>query len=136
MPEFLLIIIPLLAILLVVFVFIKSRKKKFSEKDQKFFQVHWKQIELEAVSNPNHAILNADKLIDKALYLKGFQGSLGEKLKKANSLFSDINGLWSAHKLRNKIAHEINFNASPSEVSRALNSFKKALRNLGLKDNS
>ena len=133
MAEYLVITILILTAFLVVFVFLKSRKRKFSEKDQKFFQTHWKQIELEAVNNPNHAILNADKLIDKALYLKGFQGSLGEKLKKANNLFSDINGLWFAHKLRNKIAHEINFNASSNEVSNALASFKKALRNLGIK---
>lgn len=133
MTEFLIITIPLLAILLVVFVFLKSRKRKFSEKDQKIFRTHWQQIELEAVGTPNQAIINADKLIDKALYLKGFQGSLGEKLKKSQNLFTDLNSLWSAHKLRNKIAHEINFNASPNETSNALSSFKKALRDLGLK---
>ena len=83
MTEYLIIAVLALTILLVVFVFLKSRKRKFSEKDQKFFQEHWKQIELKAVSDPNHAILDADKLIDRALYLKGYQGSLGEKLKKA-----------------------------------------------------
>lgn len=81
-------------------------------------------------NNPKEAVLDADKLLDYALVRKGFQGSLGEKLKKAKNRFSDINGIWIAHKLRNKIAHELS-NIDFREAKNALVSFKKGLKDLG-----
>lgn len=100
--------------------------------DHAFFQMQWQKIMSSSSNDPHHAILNADKLIDKALALKGYQGTLGEKLKKSGNLFSDLNGLWSAHKLRNSIAHEIDHHVSESQTRAALQAFKKALRDLGI----
>ncbi len=78
------------------------------------------------------AVINADKLVDQALRECNFAGqTMGEKLKNSPKKFSDINSLWNAHKLRNKIAHETNVTVSYDEARYALASFKKALKDLG-----
>jgi len=133
MIEYIFLGIILLAVLLGIGIILTSHKRKFSEKDQKAFREHWQQIISKQADDPQHAIMNADKLIDKVLGMKGYQGSLGKKLKAAKSLFSDNDGLWSAHKLRNKIAHELNFHPKPKETHHAISSFKRALHDLGVK---
>lgn len=132
MTQTIIIIIVVLAIVMVVGVFIKAKSPKLSPKDQQFFKEHWDMIQKKSNSDFNHAILDADKLLDKVLTKKGYQGSLGEKLKKANNLFSDTNGLWSAHKLRNLVAHELNFMLTEKQTQQALSQFKKALKDLGI----
>ncbi len=108
-------------------------KEDFSKSDSKFFLEQWRKILGRAMTDPKHAILDADKLLDLVLKKKGYRGSLGEKLKKSGKLFSDLNGVWSAHKVRNKIAHELNFEVSEKESKRVLSQFARALRDLGLK---
>lgn len=77
------------------------------------------------------AILNADKLVDQALRESGIDGeTMGERLKNCSTKFSDLNGLWSAHKLRNRIAHESDVIVTYDEAMYAMNSFKKALKEL------
>ncbi|MDX9970950.1 MAG: hypothetical protein RBS56_03530 [Candidatus Gracilibacteria bacterium] len=78
------------------------------------------------------AVLDADKLLDFALSKKGKNGSLGEKLKSSKSLFSDINAVWVAHKLRNKLAHELK-QIDEKELKNAISVYKKALIDLGVK---
>lgn len=78
------------------------------------------------------AILSADKLLDKALRESGIAGqTMGDRLKKSNKLFSDINGVWAAHKVRNRIAHEVDGSVNKSVATRMLAIYKKALRDLG-----
>ncbi|MCF7836560.1 hypothetical protein K9N08_02175 [Candidatus Gracilibacteria bacterium] len=78
-------------------------------------------------------IIEADKLLDFVLEKYGYSGSLGEKLKKAERLFTDKNGVWVAHKMRNKLAHEINYRPSEFEFRLALENFRKALLDLKIK---
>ena len=78
------------------------------------------------------AILNADKLLDMALRERGASGvNLGERLKNNPKLFKDLNGVWAAHKLRNRIAHEHDMKVSKQATQGALRSFKAALTDLG-----
>ena len=120
-------------IFLALIVLVNAKRTKINAGDQKRFQKHWDAILKEVGVNPKGAILEADKLLDEALKLKGYSGSLGEKLKKSSPLFSDLNGTWSAHKLRNRLAHELNAKISSSQAQTALNQFKRALKDLGLK---
>jgi hypothetical protein len=62
----------------------------------------------------------------------GYSGSLGDKLKKCGSNFHDLNGLWEAHKTRNKIAHEIGFKLEKRECERMLSKFIRAFKDLGI----
>ena len=77
------------------------------------------------------AVLNADRLLDEALRDRRVAGeTLGERLKNGKDLFSDRQGIWEAHKLRNRIAHEeVKLNAR--QVRHAMNSFKTALKDVG-----
>ncbi|MDP3975773.1 MAG: hypothetical protein Q8P95_02545 [bacterium] len=108
------------------------KKKRLSRGKIKEIQKLWKEVENEAVSQPEQAIMKADKLLDHALKLAGFKGNLGEKLQGARQVFSDNNAVWSAHKLRNQIAHEIGIKATSYQAKGALNGFKRALSDLGI----
>ena len=75
-------------------------------------------------------VLDADKLLDHVLYLLGYRGNLGAKLKKAAPLFSNVNKVWGAHKVRNNIAHQINFQVNEKMYKDAMLSFKQAFKDL------
>lgn len=78
------------------------------------------------------AILNADKLLDKALKELNVSGdTMGERMKSARNRFSNNNAVWAAHKLRNQIAHEQNVAINYTNARRALASFKRALKDVG-----
>ena len=125
--------IALTVVALAVFflVLIARRKKKLSASEESFIRNQWRMIGLG--KNPKNDIIEADKLLDFALEKYGYTGSLGEKLKQAERLFSDKNGVWFAHKMRNKFAHELNFSPSEFEFRKALESFRKALSDLKIK---
>lgn len=103
--------------------------------NSEWYMQQWRGIELQAqdgATGRSLAIINADKLLDKAMQDLGYKGqSMGERLKRHPQQFQDINAIWSAHKLRNKIAHEHNFHLSDLEAARALEQLKTGLRNLG-----
>lgn len=117
---------------LVTFVFFKhSRRKHFSQAELNYMHSHWVRIIDSFHSSHKNAILDADKLLDYALSKLGFEGSLGEKLKRAGSRFSNINSVWNAHKLRNRIAHDLS-DIPKDEAKAALGQFKRALNDLGV----
>lgn len=78
------------------------------------------------------AILSADKLLDQALRDIGLPGeAMGDRLKAAKGKFSNINQVWTAHKLRNRIAHDTDVKINIMVAKRALAVFKRSLRELG-----
>ena len=78
------------------------------------------------------AIMNADKLLDTALRERGVKGeTMGARLKNAKGVVSGIDGVWRAHKLRNRIAHEDGVKVSKRQTGEALKIFKKALTDIG-----
>lgn len=83
-------------------------------------------------SSRHIAILNADKLLDQALKDSGVKGeTMGERLKNAKSKLKHRDAIWSAHKLRNRIAHESDVKVSVQDTKRSLAAFKSALKDLG-----
>lgn len=71
-----------------------------------------------------------DKLLAWALQ-KRFSNnlSLGENLKQQSKRFTkrQLDDIWRAHKLRNKLAHEIDFSPSPSQLNQAVIILKRHL---------
>ncbi len=126
----LILILGIMAGVVVLFIYFALKEKKLSPQNLAFIQTQWKLILKESESDSKQSILEADKLLNFILSRKGYEGSLGEKLKKASPLFSDLDGVWRAHKLRNKIAHELNFSPASLETKQALFSFKKAFFDL------
>lgn len=121
-----------LDLVLVLWVFFRRRRKIFSQKELTYIRSHWIRIIDSFDSHRREAILDADKLLDYALSRQGFEGTVADKLKKSGYRFSDLNGLWRAHKLRNQIAHELG-DTDKEEAKKALAQFKKALNDLGAK---
>lgn len=94
------------------------------------FEKQWEKIKQQ--QNYPMAVLKADSLVDEALRHAGVRGeNMGQRLNKSAGLLRDINGVWSAHKLRNKIAHESDITPSDNDCQRALRQFEKALKDLG-----
>lgn len=78
------------------------------------------------------SIINADKLLDKALMEMGASGkTMGERLKKSGSHFTELDNVWRAHKLRNALAHDADFEVKYQQTANALAIYKQALKDLG-----
>lgn len=90
------------------------------------------QLKRDEPSSYQLCVLNADKLLDQALQEKGVQGTtMGERMKSLQKTWSNANNVWTAHKLRNQIAHETNVQINYDLARRALIAFKQALRDVG-----
>ena len=81
----------------------------------------------------NMAVVEGDKLLDKAMMEMGIPGkTMGERLKKCGKeKYSQLNAVWNAHKLRNQIAHESGFKIEYHQARHALTIYKQALKDLG-----
>jgi hypothetical protein len=107
--------------------------KKYLNVDH--YRIKWLDIERRLKSDEPSSfklcVMDADNLVDKALKERGFRGqTMGERLKSAASSLSNRNAVWTAHKLRNQIAHE-DIRISYDESRMALGGFKQALKDLG-----
>lgn len=90
------------------------------------------QLKKEEAATYSMAVLNADKLLDQALKERGLRGeTMGDRLKSAKDLFTNRNNVWSAHKLRNRIAHEPDVRVTYDSARHALGDFKRALKDVG-----
>jgi len=129
------IIIGIIVVLIILFGLYVAfyRKKRLSNNDIKRVKKVWKEVLDLQKNNPEQAILRADKLLDHALKQAGYQGTMGEKLKAARHCFSNNHAIWSAHKLRNRIAHELGIHLTQQQVVGGLKGFKKAFYDLGIK---
>jgi hypothetical protein len=98
------------------------------------YRSRWLSIEQQLkkgeVSTYQLCVLNADKLLDHALKELGTKGqTMGERMKVTK--WNNANAVWSAHKVRNQIAHEADITIEYAEARRALAGFKQGLKDLG-----
>ena len=128
-----LIVILVLGLILVVYI---TRRTPRQRLDKEAYQADWLKIMNNCeTTEPNSmamAIIGGDKLVDKAMVELGFAGkTMGERLKNSPKRFSNLDGLWSAHKVRNKLAHEAGFSVDSKTARQALANFRRALKDLG-----
>lgn len=132
-------IFPLIIILVIaaaLFFIINFTKGGPKFLDQEKYRCAWLKIE-NALDKSNidtyhFAILSADKLLDQALKELNVPGeTMGDRLKNSKKKFTNINQVWSAHKIRNQIAHEADTKINLLGARRALAIYKKALKELG-----
>lgn len=100
------------------------------------YRTSWLQIERQLVrgeeSSYHLVVLNADKLLDQALRQRGIKGTtMGERMKFAKDTWSNANAIWTAHKLRNRIAHEPNVKVEYDDTRRAMIAYRQALKDIG-----
>lgn len=120
--------------LLAILALTRGKGRKLLNKE--WYRTAWLEIEnninKDNAASYQFAILSADKLLDKALRESGIPGdSMGERLKQSDKLFQDINGVWAAHKMRNRIAHEVGGEVNRTVARRMLSIYKNALKDLG-----
>jgi hypothetical protein len=86
-------------------------------------------------SQLRQALIVADKSLDNALRDLVVGESMGERLKNAKDLFQwDLyQKIWDAHKLRNNLVHESNFEPPYFMVTEAVTNIQNGLISLGLK---
>ncbi|MBR3177288.1 hypothetical protein IKF27_00580 [Candidatus Saccharibacteria bacterium] len=130
----LLIAIIIVGILAFVAITITQNKKHGFNREE--YQAQWLTIQTglkkESPDSASMVIVKADKLLDQAMIEIGLSGkTMGERLKKLHGRLSDENGVWAAHKIRNRIAHETSYIASYDDARFALSAYKTALKDLG-----
>ena len=133
------VVIFLVAVLIVgvlVFLAILLTNKKaysFNKEDyQSDFLLIENKLSKENKLSYNVVVVEADKLLDKALCEMGVQGkTMGDRLKRSSDKFSQLNSVWYAHKLRNQIAHEHGFSLQYTQARHALDTYRQALKDLG-----
>lgn len=118
-----------------LFALITMTKKGNNQLDVEKYRVRWltieRQLKKDEESSYHLAVLNADKLFDHALKEKGFPGKvMADRLKNAQDRLNNKDSVWSAHKLRNKIAHEPEITVSYEDARQALAAFKASLKDL------
>ena len=131
---FLLIAIILVGILVFVAIWLTGRRTH--EFDKEAYQTYFLQIENKLTRDNqlsyNACIIEADKLLDRALMEMGTPGrTMGERLKRSGDKFTHLNAVWRVHKIRNQIAHEHNFSVEYNQARHALSTYRQALKDLG-----
>ncbi|MEX1068336.1 MAG: hypothetical protein WED08_00810 [Patescibacteria group bacterium] len=81
------------------------------------------------------AVIAADKLLDYALMQVSSGEAMGERLKNADRSFSRevYQGLWDAHKMRNALVHDPNFDLSGLVAREVLEKFQRGFQYLGVR---
>lgn len=127
--------ITIVGILVFISIILTSKKRYTFDKTE--YQTDFLTIE-NALEKSNRAtynltIVEADKLLDKALIEMGLAGkTMGERLKRCGKeQLSHLDSVWRVHKIRNQIAHEPRFSVEYADARRALNTYRQALQDLG-----
>lgn len=117
-----------------------SRGRKRGTIDGEVVAEKWQAIENKLSqaggSNFSSAVVEADKLLDYCLKQLGAAGeTMGERLKSSEKLFRDhssYQAAWEAHKERNRVVHEHDYDFMHYQAKTTINNFRKALNSLGV----
>ncbi len=102
------------------------------------YDAKWKEIRehLESLRDAEwkFAVIEADNILEEILGQMGFRGdSLGEKMKQIDrNQLASIDDLWEAHKLRNIIVHDPDYQVRYNDARVAVGQYEKALREMGV----
>src|SRR5258708_22393461 len=127
----LLIIVAAVVLLLVMGGSSFLRRRKKPHLDAAMFKQRWQDVQKLCKQSETWplAIIDADKLLDEALKKSKFKGrTMRERLVAAQRSLSDNDGVWFAHKLRNKILHDEVPKLSQRDVQNALKGLRQALK--------
>jgi hypothetical protein len=126
----------IIAAVLLVIVFLAGLlgRRRFKKLNVEYFQKRWHEAQTLCSSKNTWplAVINADKLLDDALKKRHYKGkTMGERLVAAQHDLTNNDGVWYAHKLRNRLVHEDDTKLRKSDVQAALLGLRSALKDLG-----
>jgi hypothetical protein len=119
-----------------LFVVVSLAKNSPRQLDQDKYRSRWMAIESRLKRDDSNSymvcILEADKLLDHALRDRGLSGnSMADRMKQHQGKWTNGNGVWAAHKLRNKLAHETDIQVDYERTRQARVAFKQGLKDVG-----
>ncbi len=115
---------------------IKNKKRLSSDDKAEIFS---RRQEIESLLNSEnelelkHAVMEADKLVDYVLKLKGYNGqTFADRLRSAENYIDrdTYQSIWAGHKVRNILAHEHQNGISKNELTKATINLLKYLKNM------
>ena len=112
--------------------FIIKRPKK--ELNRQYFRNKWKVLQRQCAKAETWAlaVIEADSLLDEALKKRRFKGkTMGERLVSAQHSFTNNDGVWFGHKLRNQLVHQTDVALREKDIKHALIGIGQALKDLG-----
>lgn len=135
-PAMLFILIAILLAAIVGVIFLVFGTKRVPQLDREVYQTRWLEIEHAVDASDSSSwqlsVIRADKLLDKALIERRLRGkTMGERMKSAQTIWKHADHVWSAHKLRNQVAHETDVHLTRDMTMRALSAYKQGLKDLG-----
>lgn len=92
-------------------------------------------LETKSPAQLKQALITADKSLDNALRDVASGETMGERLKNAKDRFDrdTYDKIWKAHKVRNNMVHETNYEPQYYVLIEAISGLKKGLISLGVK---
>lgn len=119
-----------------LFAVIALTKKGPKQLDVEKYRCKWLEIERQLkrddTGSYSLSVLNADKLLGQALQDRSIAGNtMADRMKVLQKTWSNADAVWSAHKLRNRIAHDTDVRVDYDSARRALAAFKQALKDVG-----
>jgi len=116
------------------------RRLSLSQIDIRKIQTEWSRVEelvkLGKPSQLRQAVIKADNILDLALSKLTTGTAMGERLRNARPYFKNYSvyqGLWDAHKVRNALVHEADYEPIHSVTKDAIAEIKRGLESLGAK---
>jgi hypothetical protein len=114
--------------------FLILRKRDTHELKVDQFQTKWQELQKMCSDKTKwtSAVDAADHLLDEALRKKHIRGkSMGERLVHAQRMFTNNDGVWFGHKLRNRVESEPDMKLKEADVKDALIGIRQGLKDLG-----
>ncbi|OIO54900.1 hypothetical protein AUJ46_02205 [Candidatus Peregrinibacteria bacterium CG1_02_54_53] len=101
----------------------RRRSTKIPQKQKEPLRTAWN----EAIKRRDSArrVLEGENVCDAVLKALGYSGTFAEKLQQAGPRLDRVDDIWNAHRLRNRIAHEVNIRVSAAQSDRALQAFAR-----------
>ena len=119
-----------------LFIVISLAKNSPRTIDQDKYRSRWMSIETKLKRDDQNThivcVLDADKLLDQALRDRGLSGkTMAERMKQCQGKWTNGNGVWAAHILRNRLAHETDVRIDYERARQALIAYKQGLKDMG-----
>lgn len=119
-----------------LFVVISLTRSTPKQLDVDKYRSRWLSIETRLKRDDENSytvcMLDADKLLDQALRERGLAGkTMADRMKQFQGKWTNGNGVWAAHKLRNKLAHEADARVDYERTRQALVAYKQGLKDIG-----
>ena len=107
---------------------LRRSKRKLSRGARKKIDTRWEKMLM--LDDPVRKLTEADAIFDRVLAKLGYEGTLAEKLKSAGPRFSNLDDVWEAHKLRNRVAHEPGVTVTEKQLMKVLKAFERAIKSI------